>query len=277
MEFPIKEKACKVFWDYENCPKPKEYDFETVFSSIRNQLECLGLEIRGYNIYCDESCLGSTGRQDLQDLGCAVINPSKVVGSKRKQETVDFRMAIDISMFAVERAQNPSTTCMVVITSDTDFGYLLGQLRNKGYSIFLMYNKTVHSRLAVHAHRQLRLYDVYVSSSAEDDPVLPNHVDLKSLEEINMVRDDVSVATLESESWTLRLHDLVDIVTAHTAAKGKRRIADGTVGGEFMKKFPALKNYYRAIKDLAVKEKLLKIEKDPEKHNCIYLLLFEMS
>lgn len=118
------------------------------------------MTLQRVNIYCDESILESKGRQCLHDLGCAVINPSKTSGNNKKQETVDMRIAVEIGMFAYDNSHAARNCAIVLITSDSDFGYLLSQLRNRKFEIILICADTAPARLTTHANRLIRTYDL---------------------------------------------------------------------------------------------------------------------
>jgi len=169
------KKECHVFWNYENCRKPKDVSFEESYKALRDTLGGINMTMRQLNLYCDETLLEAGGRQTLNDLGCSVINPSKVDPmNNKKKETSDLRMAVDISMYAFDQSASPESCAIVLISSDSDFGHLLAQLRSRSYEIVLICNKNAPARLTAHANRFIRVYDLFVQTEkAVQEPAVP--------------------------------------------------------------------------------------------------------
>lgn len=247
-------KTCHVFWDYENCQKPIDKTFEETYVAVRDTLEDINFSMRGLNIYGDEALMERGGRQTLNDLGCSVVNPSKVVGNIKKKETSDIRIAVDISMYAFDNASNPEKCAIVLVTSDSDFGHLLSQMRSRSFEIILICTKSAPERLTVHANRCIRMYDLFVQT--EDASVntpasvttIPTRIPDPTHDETN------SIHSLQYEQESLRMDDLVALVQEMLNKTNREFVYDSAVGIEFCRLYPALarKGVYKEIKNAAI-------------------------
>jgi len=290
------KKTCHVFWDYENCPKPSDRKFEEAYVAIRDTLESINLSMRGLNIYCDEEVMEKGSRQTLNDLGCSVINPSKIIGSTKKKETSDLRIAVDISMYAFDNVCNPDKCAIVLITSDSDFGHLLSQMRSRSFDIVLICAKGVPERLTVHAMRCIRMYDLFVQTEdvsnnaparwpalqTEDVsnnapaswPALQTEgvsnnapASWPALQNLALdhLRDDDnnSIVSLQREQEPLRIDDLIKLVLEMQSKNSQGVVRDSLVGQEFRKRYPVLdrKGGYKNTKSAAISQgKLFSLE-----------------
>lgn len=271
------KKTCHVFWDYENCQKPTDKKFEEAYVAVRDTLESINLSMRGLNIYCDENLMERGSRQTLNDLGCSVINPSKLVGSIKKKETSDLRIAVDISMYAFDNANNPENCAIVLITSDSDFGHLLSQMRSRSFEIILICAKGAPERLTVHANRCIRIYDLFVQTeeAATTTPISSNSLQALSLEPVLEDDDNNSIISLQHEQELLRIDDLVKLVQELQSKNSEGVVHDAAVGNEFRKRFPVLaqKGLYKATKFAAIRiGKLFSSEVPNPGHPSAYLL-----
>lgn len=196
------KKVCHVFWDYENCRKPKDVSFEESYKALRDTLGGINMTMRQLNLYCDETLLEAGGRQTLNDLGCSVINPSKVDPMMvKKKETSDLRMAVDMSMYAFDQAASPESCAIVLISSDSDFGHLLAQLRSRSYEIVLICNKTAPERLTAHANRCIRVYDLFVQT----EKVVQEHAVTEKLPSPTVQSKEPSLVTDKTQAMVMPL------------------------------------------------------------------------
>lgn len=273
-------KMCHVFWDYENCQKPSDKTFEESYVAIRDGLESINLAMRGLSIYCDEDVMEKNGRQTLNDLGCSVINPSKVIGSglKKKKETSDLRIAVDISMYAFGNANNPERCAIVLITSDSDFGHLLSQMRSRSFEIILICAGGAPHRLTLHANRCIRIYDLFVSTedtdTVNDFPVISPSMQALRLDP--MVEDDSrSIVSWQHEQEPLRIDELVSLVQDLQKRSSQNYVQDAAAGTEFSKRYPALakKKLYKELKAAAIRQGKLYAHEQPNPgHPSAYLI-----
>eukprot|EP01084_Bolivina_argentea_P299789 516800_1 len=77
------------------------------------------------------------------------------VATKRKQESVDKRIIADIGLFAAELAESKGNDIghIVLISGDSDYGYILARLRDKAYigKIIIFINDYTKETLIQHA------------------------------------------------------------------------------------------------------------------------------
>ena len=272
----VVKKTCHVFWDYENCQKPSDKKFEEAYVAIRDTLESINLSMRGLNIYCDEDLMERGSRQTLNDLGCSVINPSKVVGSTKKKDTSDLRIAVDISMYAFDNASCPEKCAIVLITSDSDFGHLLSQMRSRSFEIILICARGAPERLTVHAKRCIRIYDLFVQTEEVSNDAPVNWPALQTLA-LDAIRDDDnnSIFSLQHEQEPLRIDDLITLVQEMQSKNSQGVAYDAAVGSEFSKRYPVLarKGVYKETKTAAISlGKLFSVEIRNPGHPSAYLL-----
>jgi len=120
-----------VFWDYENVRCPNNMDASQAANAIRNAVLALPnvRRIQLNNLYYDarKANEAKTDRVGLSELGIHLIDcPSRGSGQK---ETVDKKLIVDAMHYGLT-ALDPVKACVVLITSDGDFAYLLSTLRN---------------------------------------------------------------------------------------------------------------------------------------------------
>ena len=253
------KKICHVFWDYENCQKPSDRTFEETYVAIRDYLETMNISMLRLNVYSDEDIMGKGARQTLNDLGCNVVNPSKLVGNCKKKETSDLRIAVDMSMFAFDNAHCPERCAIMLITSDSDFGHLLSSMRSRNFETILISNKVAPPRLTVHATSFVRMFDLFVQieetleSGSETDTVTHS---LESLQYNSKADNETnSIVAQQFEQEILRVDDLVALVQELQSQSLQDRVYDSAVGIAFSRRFPALgkKKLYKDTKLAAFK------------------------
>lgn len=95
-------------------------------------------------------------RSDCTDLGLLMMD----VPSKRKQESVDKRIIADIGLCAADLAQSTDTGILVLISGDSDYGYILSRLRNRSYikHILVFGNNLTKDTLKMHADKFFSLF-----------------------------------------------------------------------------------------------------------------------
>ena len=107
-------------------------------------------------------------RENATDLGILMMD----VASKRKQESVDKRIIADIGLFAAELAESKGNDIghIVLVSGDSDYGYILARLRDKSYigKVMLFINDYTKETLKHHADYTYVLFDANLSR--KDNP-----------------------------------------------------------------------------------------------------------
>ena len=89
-----------------------------------------------------------------------------MANNRTVKEVVDKKIIVDIMEFAYEHACKGAT--VVIISNDTDYGYMLGLLQNKGVYVVLVYSKKDGELLNI-GNKQFCLDTFYRRSSLDDE------------------------------------------------------------------------------------------------------------
>jgi uncharacterized LabA/DUF88 family protein len=123
-----------IFWDFENVRPPRGYSLAKAAKCLRSFLlkQPNTRKIGPQYVYYDSRKISeqSTDRVGLSELGFHMIDcPSRSLSQK---ETIDKKLIVDAMEFGCE-VENGSSTgrCVVLITSDGDFTYMLSKLHAK--------------------------------------------------------------------------------------------------------------------------------------------------
>lgn len=106
-----------------------------------------------------------TDRLNLDQSGFTLVD----CPTRGKKDTLDKKMIVDILGFAWERVSRGIRTCVVLISSDSDYSYTLSKLRDIG-----VFTVVIHGRLNVTADVLLDCCDVAMSLHhvLHDDDIL---------------------------------------------------------------------------------------------------------
>ena len=120
-----------VFWDYENVRVRKG---EASHAAVAVQKAVLALpgvrRIMQRRLYYDarKPTEKKTGRVGLSELGWTLVDcPSRGFSQK---ETIDKKLIVDALFHGVTESERGGRVCVVLITSDGDYAYLLSRLRD---------------------------------------------------------------------------------------------------------------------------------------------------
>jgi hypothetical protein len=65
--------------------------------------------------------------------------------SRNKKETLDKKIIVDLMSFVHVRTAHGASVCVVLVSSDGDYGYMLSRLRDHGAHVVIVYNSNVSS------------------------------------------------------------------------------------------------------------------------------------
>jgi len=157
---PPQREVVTVFWDYENCPCPMSAKLSNLCYDIKQRIDkFIGKKLnKRIQLYCPMERLQPRTRENATDLGVLCMD----VATKRKQESVDKRIIADIGLFAAELAENSGNDIghIVLVSGDSDFGYILARLRDKSYigKIVMFVNDFAKDTLTQHADHSCCLF-----------------------------------------------------------------------------------------------------------------------
>jgi uncharacterized LabA/DUF88 family protein len=130
--------SCALFWDYENVSIPNH----VVAADVSNSLRQLALQFgqltqrRLYHDPAKHQGLTAEKRTALDQAGFTLVDcPSR--GSK---ETVDKKIIVDVMHFAMSRVHLGERTCVVLVSSDGDYAYMLSLLRDLRVHVVVVYH-----------------------------------------------------------------------------------------------------------------------------------------
>ena len=120
---------CGLFWDYENIPLRAGQC--AAHASNRLREICLGfgrlLERRVYHDPSKSSKhMRSHNRRALDMSGFTLVD----CPTHNQKESIDKKIIVDVMHFAYARVARKQPVCVVLVTSDGDFSYLLSRLRD---------------------------------------------------------------------------------------------------------------------------------------------------
>lgn len=127
-----------VFWDAENVHIPREMSGLACCNAIRASLSTFG-SLETINVYLPSTAntMPASKRSELQLSGCHILDTPHV----NRKEVADKMIIVDALFYAMEhRRSGGATICL--ITSDTDFAYMLSRLgRMPEFRTFLVTDK----------------------------------------------------------------------------------------------------------------------------------------
>lgn len=142
MELSIKstDREVTIYWDYENTPLPPWYSICQAAKDIFNAVSKYGCvaEKRVYFDYQKFNSIGGSHDYRGMDLsGFDVVNTT----TRDSKETLGSKLITDVLAFAWDSTQrNPrQKPCIVLLTSNGDYGYTLAKLRDRGVKNIVIY------------------------------------------------------------------------------------------------------------------------------------------
>ncbi len=135
-----------VFWDFENVRIPKWCPASAASEGIRNKLAKYG-RIVEKRLYYDarQPTERSVPRSDLDLSGFTLVD----CPSRGKKEKLDKKLIVDVLCFAWERASMGAKACVVLITSDGDYSYVLARLRDIGVFTIIIYRPDIVAKVLI--------------------------------------------------------------------------------------------------------------------------------
>jgi len=91
------------------------------------------------------------------------------VATKNKLESVDKRIIADIGVFAADLAHSNEVGIIVLISGDSDFGYILSRLRDRSYISKILLFTQQHTRNTLDMHAD-KVFRVFFPLSSNDNP-----------------------------------------------------------------------------------------------------------
>jgi len=127
-----------IFWDYENISLSGQEDVLAVSSALRTMCSGMGCRLTERRLYMgDMHACGKAVRAELDQAGFTLVHcPRRGV----KKEQVDKKIIIDVLMWAWERAARRQAACVVLVTNDGDYAYLLSKLRDLHTTTVVVYD-----------------------------------------------------------------------------------------------------------------------------------------
>jgi uncharacterized LabA/DUF88 family protein len=126
-----------LFWDYENLAVPRGHDA----SDASNRLRTLSLrfgQLVERKVYHDPSKIQSVAPQDRSRLDSAGFTLVECP-TRNEKETVDKKIIVDAMHFAITRACRAQQACVILLTNDGDFAYMLSRLRDLQVKVVVVY------------------------------------------------------------------------------------------------------------------------------------------
>lgn len=135
-----------VFWDFENVRIPNWCPATAASEGIRNKLSKYG-RIVEKRLYYDsrQPAERSAPRSDLDLSGFTLVD----CPSRGRKETLDKKLIVDVLCFAWERASVGAKACVVLITSDGDYCYVLARLRDIGVFTIIIYRPDIVAKVLI--------------------------------------------------------------------------------------------------------------------------------
>jgi len=156
-----------VFWDYENCPCPMSTRVSDLVKLIKDTVDNY-LEkklTKRIQLYASINRLHHNTRADFLDSGVLLMD----VATKNKLESVDKRIIADIGVFAADLAHSNEVGIIVLISGDSDFGYILSRLRDRSYISKILLFTQQHTRNTLDMHAD-KVFRVFFPLSSNDNP-----------------------------------------------------------------------------------------------------------
>ena len=143
-----------IFWDFENVRVPQDQSSSQAALAIQKAVLALPdvRRILHRRLYYDahKTAERRTDRVGLSELGFTLVDcPARGSGQK---ETIDKKLIVDAMHHGLTESERGGKVCIVLITSDGDFAYLLSRLRDaRVYTVVIHGDETTTARLLLDA------------------------------------------------------------------------------------------------------------------------------
>ena len=74
-------------------------------------------------------------KSDLDSFGTTIID----CPTRNTKETIDKKIIVDIVEFAMDRTSSRSPPCVILISSDGDYAYMLSRLMRRGVKVVVVH------------------------------------------------------------------------------------------------------------------------------------------
>eukprot|EP00934_Nitzschia_sp_Nitz4_P008251 Nitzschia sp. Nitz4//scaffold52_size167869//108702//109256//NITZ4_002287-RA/size167869-processed-gene-0.103-mRNA-1//1//CDS//3329554068//8241//frame0 len=133
---PVDKADVAIFWDFENVHIPRWCSASRATEGIRNSVAKIG-KIVEKRLYFDFTrSVSSLHRMELDLAGFTLVD----CPSRNCKETLEKNLIVDVLCFVLELAsRGGKACCVVIVTSDGDYSYVLARLRDFGVYTVVMY------------------------------------------------------------------------------------------------------------------------------------------
>mmetsp|Transcript_24273 Transcript_24273/g.61621 ORF Transcript_24273/g.61621 Transcript_24273/m.61621 type:complete len:458 (+) Transcript_24273:34-1407(+) len=230
-----------IFWDYENVRVPRHLDVCDAWNCIRKAVDRAASDvapakhaiIAERRLYFDSRSPGelNTDRVKLDLSGFTLVDCPQ----RNKKETLDKKIIVDLMHFAWERYARRTSCCVVLISSDADYSYMLSRLRDLGTVVVVVHDTNTSDVLLHSAHCNLHWKgDVLVESSS---PTLPL-TDPPDGSSVVVAEPAAGRSPPRADSPTPSLDPFVTLLCAWIESKGVQRVTASQLG-EFYQANPS--------------------------------------
>eukprot|EP00934_Nitzschia_sp_Nitz4_P005263 Nitzschia sp. Nitz4//scaffold105_size73764//1011//3347//NITZ4_005668-RA/size73764-augustus-gene-0.55-mRNA-1//-1//CDS//3329532423//5253//frame0 len=134
-----------IFWDSENVQIPRWCPASKASEGIRNSVAKFGRIVEKRLYFDSKRELSTFPRMELDLSGFTLVD----CPSRNRKETLDKKLIVDVLCFAWERASRGAKACVVLITSDGDYSYVLSRLRDIGVYTVIMYRPDIVAKVLI--------------------------------------------------------------------------------------------------------------------------------
>lgn len=119
---------CGMFWDYENISLPRGMDGAVASNRLREVCLRFGrlVERRVYHDPAKVNSVQEHNRSALDMAGFTLVD----CPTRNLKETIDKKIIVDVMHFALTRVARQQPACVVLLTNDGDYAYMLARLRD---------------------------------------------------------------------------------------------------------------------------------------------------
>ena len=137
---------CGLFWDYENISLPRGMDGAHASNRLREVCLRFGrlVERRVYHDPDKVNSVQQGNRSALDMAGFTLVD----CPARNLKETIDKKIIVDVMHFALTRVARHQPACVVLLTNDGDYAYMLSRLRDLQVHAVVIYT-TGHAASAL--------------------------------------------------------------------------------------------------------------------------------
>jgi hypothetical protein len=135
---------CGIFWDLENIHVPRNFDTHVASNKLGDIARQFG-RICSRRLYYDsrKPTEANVDRVNLDNAGWTVVD----CPTHNAKEVVDKKIIVDMMSFAWERIARKAKVCVILISSDGDFSYMLNRLRDQQVHVGVIHGPNVSEML----------------------------------------------------------------------------------------------------------------------------------